>query len=560
MAPLLNSKDPRMTPLADRTAPRWWQAANLSFSPCAGILAHGVLLLALLIWPLWQTVVPPLPDYMNHLARMHILHSYADSPALQASYALRNDITPYAAMEGVVLPLLHLTDIYTAGKLFISLGMLLTVLGVVGIQVLTTGRVSLLSMFAQPFLYGFTLGWGFVPFTFAVGVTLCLFCGWLWLAERSYALRLVYLLVTATLLFFCHLICVGLYALLVACQVTARERWFSVGFFRQGLSFAPGFAGPVWLWTQVPPSPIPLETGRWQPLAAYVHMLDINQSPVHGMALLLLVVALYVGIREGALRISSPVLWRCLMVGGSLSLLVPWMLWGVAYMDDRLPYLLVLLLVGGCSVVPGLGAAMMRRVVTVTVVLGVVFAVRQVQMTQAFQTCGDMTQAFRNITADIPAGVRVLGVRDRVPGPVCGQPLWPAHLITLVAIDRDAFIGSLFLKLYNLDARPHLDDPGYGAIGMISRTDLVHPLPVLPQRMKDWRQNFDYVVIVHFDDTPDAPVPEGLHLMRRTPYFAVYRVEPVPTGVSIPASASGAAPAPADTSGGADASPAFTNR
>lgn len=38
---------------------------------------------------LFSVLVPPLGDYPNHLARMHILATYAGSPELQANYIIQ---------------------------------------------------------------------------------------------------------------------------------------------------------------------------------------------------------------------------------------------------------------------------------------------------------------------------------------------------------------------------------------------------------------------------------------------------------------------------------------
>jgi hypothetical protein len=65
------------------------------------LASYGVVF-GLLAVPIMSVVVPPLVDYPNHLARMHILAAYADSPALQANYIIAWKLSPYLAMDLII--------------------------------------------------------------------------------------------------------------------------------------------------------------------------------------------------------------------------------------------------------------------------------------------------------------------------------------------------------------------------------------------------------------------------------------------------------------------------
>src|ERR1700683_3485584 len=63
------------------------------------VLAFYLVVLGLLAVPIMSVLVPPLADYPNHLARMHILAAYAGSSALQANYVAAWELSPYLAID-----------------------------------------------------------------------------------------------------------------------------------------------------------------------------------------------------------------------------------------------------------------------------------------------------------------------------------------------------------------------------------------------------------------------------------------------------------------------------
>jgi hypothetical protein len=52
--------------------------------------------------PVYLTVVPPLLDYPNHLARMHILLNIPHSEVLQSFYEIQWAVIPNLAMDLIV--------------------------------------------------------------------------------------------------------------------------------------------------------------------------------------------------------------------------------------------------------------------------------------------------------------------------------------------------------------------------------------------------------------------------------------------------------------------------
>ena len=78
--------------------------------------------------PILAVATPPLLDYPNHLARMHIEAAYDRSAVLRQFYALDWQPIPNLAMDLVVPPLTRIMPLAWAGKAFL-LAILLLIAG-----------------------------------------------------------------------------------------------------------------------------------------------------------------------------------------------------------------------------------------------------------------------------------------------------------------------------------------------------------------------------------------------------------------------------------------------
>ncbi len=94
------------------------------------MLTAAVILLGIALIPVILVQIPPLVDYPNHMARMHILADASRSPSLTQYYEIHWNILPNLAMDLVVPPLIRFMPIETAGKVFIGLIFALLVGGV----------------------------------------------------------------------------------------------------------------------------------------------------------------------------------------------------------------------------------------------------------------------------------------------------------------------------------------------------------------------------------------------------------------------------------------------
>src|ERR1700681_557493 len=97
------------------------QPGRLRFSSFIALFAT---LMAVSAVPLFLTELPPLLDYPNHLARMHLLPSLT-SPVLRTFYAVAWSPLPDLGMDGVVPFLALLMPLAWAGKVFVLLPFIL---------------------------------------------------------------------------------------------------------------------------------------------------------------------------------------------------------------------------------------------------------------------------------------------------------------------------------------------------------------------------------------------------------------------------------------------------
>jgi hypothetical protein len=174
------------------------------------VLLAGVLVLALFSVPLFSTVLPPLFDYPNHLARFAILAAGGNE-----FYEVRWAPLPNLAGDLIVPLLARVVPLDIAGKLFLVMIFALMLGGAVGLNRIVAGGWRLWPLLTAAFLYNLTLLWGSVNFLFGLGVALCGAALWLALEHAPLRARLSGSALVALLCFFSHIAALALYALIV---------------------------------------------------------------------------------------------------------------------------------------------------------------------------------------------------------------------------------------------------------------------------------------------------------------------------------------------------------
>jgi hypothetical protein len=206
------------------------------------------LLLTLSAVPVFSTVLPPLLDYPNHLARMHLLAEGGD-----AFYSVQWAVLPNLAEDLLVPPLARVIPLDVAAKLFLITIFALMAGGVIWLNRIATGGWRLWPLFGFFFLYNRILFWGFLNYLFGIGVALCGIALWLTLESRRWWLRVLLSSLVALACFFSHIAAFGFYALAIIgveflpAVVELRGRqWQPFG--RRITLGIPQFIAPVGLW------------------------------------------------------------------------------------------------------------------------------------------------------------------------------------------------------------------------------------------------------------------------------------------------------------------------
>jgi hypothetical protein len=188
-------------------------------------------LLGLVAAPVFSTVLPPLFDYPNHLARIRLLAEGGNK-----FYAVRWAPLPNLAEDLIVPPLARLMPLETAGKLFLVAIFALIAGGALYLNRIATGGWRIWPLAAFLLLYNRTFLWGFLNYLFGLGVALFGLGLWLRLENRRPWLRVLASSIAALACFFSHLAAFGVYALSVcgvelprATAALRARRWPAFG-------------------------------------------------------------------------------------------------------------------------------------------------------------------------------------------------------------------------------------------------------------------------------------------------------------------------------------------
>jgi hypothetical protein len=190
------------------TSGYWWT--------CLAILC------ALLLFPLLLTDVPPLLDYPNHLARLMVLADNGADPILARFYRTNWGIIPDLGIDLIGPPLMWFLPVHVAGRIVLAIVLLLPVFGTVAYSRAVFGRATWWSLGAVLVAYNATYMQGFLNFMAGTGLALLLAASWIRWRDIAPMRTLAVAVPGAVLLFFCHLMGVLFYALLIGSSELAH--------------------------------------------------------------------------------------------------------------------------------------------------------------------------------------------------------------------------------------------------------------------------------------------------------------------------------------------------
>ena len=403
------------------------------------------LLMLLISVPVWTHPVPPLSDYANHLARMHVIAKLGTDAMLAQYYQIDWQIIPNLTMDLVVPLLGRFMRIYLAGQLFIVFTFVLIVSGVMALSRSLLGRWSAVPLMATPLLYNYVFLVGLMNYIFGMGLALWALAGWIWLRERAWPLRLALATVFVIALFFCHLFAVGLFGVGLLAHELWRLRQASdkplaqrlAVFVSAGLPFL-----PVLPLLMASPTLNLAGDVSWEPrgkLDGLMYVIELYSDIVAFAMAATIAGAATWAARRGLLRVH-PMAWALLAVGTAVYLALPRIMFATYMSDQRLPIALALMLIGCVDV--SLQHRLVRR--AFIAVLLTLATVRVIEVNVSWANLSTTTSEFRNSIKRIKPGSKVLVAYGTATGGDDVSDLGLVHAACLAIIERSALVTTAF--------------------------------------------------------------------------------------------------------------------
>jgi len=517
------------SPLLENGAVRPRSTAEFSGAQVAVLFAALALVASI---PIITHPLPPLSDYVNHLARMHVIASIGRDPDLTRFYEIDWQIIPNLMMDLVVPRLTAFMTVYHAGQLFTVATFVLIASGTLALNRALFGSWSVLPLISFPLLYNHVFLVGVMNYMFGIGLALWGMAAWIVLRERFWAIRLVVSALFVLALFFCHLFDVGVYGLgLLAIELTrlwmTRGRLLAprlVDFVATGIPFLPVL--PLLL-----KSPTWALAGEfyWEKLGKIDGLVYVVEVYSDIVAFLLIA-----GVAAGAIWAARhrllqlhPLGWAILGVGTVIYIAMPHMLFDTFMADQRLPIALAFMVIACVHL--QMRHRMVRR--GFLALLLMLLVVRVIEVDVAWADLSGNTMEFRDSVKRIKRGASVLvAYGDKAAGDDVSD-LGLVHAACLAMIERSALVTTAFTvrgkqvmhvraeysdRVDNEDGNP----PSIEQL-VVARE---HPEEVADKYWRKWQESFDYVYVLFADEDTVNPAPDLLKLVYEGDRFQLYRI------------------------------------
>lgn len=497
------------------------------------------LLLALAAIPILLNPLPPISDYVNHLARMQIIATVNSDEYLHRYYEIDWQVIPNLMMDLFVPLLVRVMNVYLAGQLYTLMSFALILSGTVALHRQLFGRWSALPLIASLLLFNDVFLVGTMNYVFGIGLMLWALTAWVALRQRAVTLRLVVSALFVVGLFFCHLFALGVYGVgLLAFEghrlgaAVRRARAGSkpgelaaaiLDFVMTGLPFVP-VPGMLML------SPT---RGLWDfywrlhgKLNGLIFVLCVYSDAVAILLVATVLLAAGWALRRRLLRCHAFGL-TLLAVGAVFYLALPRVMFETYMVDLRLPISLAFILVACFDV--DFRAPAVRRVFAVGVVA--LLSVRVGEVTYNWSQLSPPIASFHHSVALLKRGAKVL-VAYATPN--SGERLRDyglVHADCIAIIERSALVTTEFTVVGKqvLHARAayrgrvDTEDGTPPDVNEIVRVaDRVDPK--VGDYWRRWTRDYDYLYVLF--TTPDFPNPDPAHLTElfAGDRFILYRV------------------------------------
>lgn len=500
-----------------------------------GVMLAVMILLASM--PIWTHRLPPLSDYINHLARMYVIAQGSSNADIARYYSIDWQIIPNLMMDLVVPWLGRVVNIYLAGQIFTVAMFALIVSGTMALHRALFGRWSVVGLVSVPLLYNHIFLLGLMNYLFGIGLVTWGLAAWIALERWGWPLRLALSAVIVTVLFFCHLFSVGLYGLgLLSIELHRLWRHRQRPLSERGLTFVlPGiaFLPVVPLMLASPTLGLATEIS-WEPrgkIDGLMYVIETYSDLVAiGLTAIVAAAAAW-AVRHHLVRVH-PVGWILLVVGAVVYLAMPRVLFASFMADQRMPIALAFMLIGCVDI--RLHHRLVRR--GFIALLLVMLAVRLIEVDVSWSNLSVTTGEFRSSTKRIKPGSKVLVTYAVSSGGDDVADLGLVHAACIAMIERQSLVTTAFTVQGKqiLHVRPEWRD-------MVDREDGTPPTvaqliveaerpdPDSKQYWREWPSRFDYLYVLFTGDEAQNPDPTRLTLVVDGDRFQLYRImKPTP--------------------------------
>jgi len=487
---------------------------------------------ALALAPVLAVTIPPLADYPNHLARMHVIATGGADPDLARYYEIHWQIIPNLIMDMVVPLLARVTDIYHAGQAFTVICVLIVATGVMALNRALFGGWPVIALAALPLLYNHIFLVGLMNYWFGVGLALWATAAWVALRERPS--RFVVSAVFAVGLFFSHIFAVGVYGLaLLAFELWRLHKRRSVplgmrlaDFAATGLPLLPVVA----LLLASPTSRL-AGTNEWW-LSAKLEGLYFVISTYSGFVDVALAAGLVAVLAWAAfLRVLRvhPAAWILLGLGAVVYLAMPNVTHTAYLVDQRLPIAIILIALGFIRLQAP------ERLADGGIVLALIFllAVRIAEVGVSWSTLANQEAEVRASTKLITErGARVLVAQSDDTSDVDALDYGLAHTGCLAIIERSGLVADTFVFAGKqiMAVRPayrrlaESTDTELPSIEDLTNDGMSLAASGEPPYWQRWQDKFDYLYVMYTADDFSNPAPEVLTLIYSGQRFRLYKI------------------------------------
>jgi hypothetical protein len=495
------------------------------------IAALGILFTLLISIPIWTHPLPPLSDYVNHLARMQVIATISQNARLANFYEIDWQVIPNLTMDLIVPLLAHVMKIYLAGQVFMVATFALIISGTLALNRALIGRWSAMPLFVIPLLYNYVFLVGVMNYIFGIGVALWALAGWLVLRERAWPMRFALSSASVVVLFFDHLAALGIYAVGVLSFESLRlwqhrrEPWSNrlVDFVASGAPFL--IAAPLLYASPTMQLAGNIDWEQGGKLEGLMYVFS-DYSDIVAFGLMGVMIGSIVwAMRHRVLRFH-PLVFALILVGGTVYFALPRVIFDTYMADQRVPIGIAFMLFA-CG-----DLDLRRRLVRRAFVAVLIFLVggRLLEIDLNWSQLSASTSQFYSSVRRISPGSKVfVAYADRSLGDEV-RDLGLVHAACIAIIERSALVTTAFTVVGKQIMHVH---PQYrdfvdrydGTPPSIAQLIVAaeHPLPDMPRFWLNWTK-FDYLYILFTEDEAPNPDPERLKLVADGDRFQLYRV------------------------------------